>query len=206
MTDIFLKAKHWQLFALLVGIPLIYQIVVMIITFSDAIAGNNPNLDFFGGLFVVFPLIMIISMIIFYGWFWSVGVGLQKYIPGDIKKNVAIFKILLLFPLLYIFTIFVFAGITLLDFIDLNNIEESNIFLAVAIILPLHLFSMFCQFHSLYFVAKTFKQAELQKAVKFDEYIGEFFLLWFFPVGVWFIQPKINKIVTKIDNDQPALK
>jgi hypothetical protein len=30
-----------------------------------------------------------------------------------------------------------------------------------------------------------------------NDYIGEFFLFWFFPIGIWFIQPRINNIVSK---------
>lgn len=64
-----------------------------------------------------------------------------------------------------------------------------------AIVFVLHLFSMFCMLYVLYFVAKTFKTAELQKEVTFSDFAGEFFLIWFYPIGVWIIQPKINKIV-----------
>jgi len=64
-----------------------------------------------------------------------------------------------------------------------------------AIIIPLHLFSMFCIFYTLYFVAKTFKTVELQREVKFSDFAGEFFLIWFYPIGIWIIQPKINKFI-----------
>ena len=64
----------------------------------------------------------------------------------------------------------------------------------VGIILPLHLLSMFGMFYSLYFVAKTFKTVELQKEVNFGEFAGEFFMLWFYFIGIWIIQPKINKM------------
>ena len=76
--------------------------------------------------------------------------------------------------------------------------EESN-FIAIAgifaIIVPVHLFAMFCIFYSLYFVAKTFKTVELQRTVTFSDFAGEFFLLWFYPIGIWIIQPKINRMI-----------
>jgi hypothetical protein len=49
-------------------------------------------------------------------------------------------------------------------------------------------------FYILYFVAKTMKSVEMQKTVTFNDYAGEFFLIWFFPIGIWFLQPRINKI------------
>jgi hypothetical protein len=53
---------------------------------------------------------------------------------------------------------------------------------------------MFFIFYSLYFIAKELKSVELQKPVTFSDFAGEFFLLWFFPIGIWIIQPRINKI------------
>ena len=71
----------------------------------------------------------------------------------------------------------------------------------VVIIIPLHLFSMFCIFYSLYFVAKTYKTVELQRQVSFSDFAGEFFMIWFYPIGIWIIQPKLNKI---IENESAA--
>ena len=64
-----------------------------------------------------------------------------------------------------------------------------------------HFFTMFCLIYILYFTAKTFRSAELQREAHFSDYIGEFFLLWFHFIGVWVIQPRINAIV---DGRRPA--
>ena len=45
------------------------------------------------------------------------------------------------------------------------------------------------------FEAKVNQSAELQKEVRFSDFAGEFFLIWLFPIGVWFVQPKVNKIM-----------
>jgi hypothetical protein len=49
-------------------------------------------------------------------------------------------------------------------------------------------------FYCLYFNAKVLKAVELQKPVTFSEFAGEFFLIWFFPIGIWIIQPRLNKL------------
>jgi hypothetical protein len=36
------------------------------------------------------------------------------------------------------------------------------------------------------------------------DFAGEFFLLWFYPVGIWIVQPKINKMVESTP-DLPVL-
>ena len=78
-----------------------------------------------------------------------------------------------------------------------NGSEPSGILIGglIAVIVPLHLFSIFCIFYSVYFVAKTFKTVELQREVTFSDFVGEFFMLWFYPIGIWIIQPKINKMI-----------
>jgi hypothetical protein len=57
---------------------------------------------------------------------------------------------------------------------------------------------MFCIFYALYFNAKALKAVEWQKKVTLSDYVGDFFLIWFFPIGLWFIQPRINNIVNKL--------
>ena len=58
----------------------------------------------------------------------------------------------------------------------------------------MHLVATFCMFYNLYFVAKSLKLVELQRPVGFYDYSGPLFLLWFFPAGIWVVQPRINRL------------
>ncbi len=145
--------------------------------------------------FKFFPLLMIIFMGALLGWQWSVAIGLQRYLPQEIKMKVTKFKVFFIIPVVYMALIltvisFVFNSPFLSD-PDLG-VGAGIIFI---IIFPVHLFSMFCLFYCIYFVAKTIKTVELQRVVSFSDFVGEFFLIWFFPIGVWILQPRINKIV-----------
>ncbi|MBK7131113.1 MAG: hypothetical protein IPM74_11115 [Crocinitomicaceae bacterium] len=196
MTTFFLKAKHWQLFILLLGIPLIFQVVMMVSFFSEVshhVPGKPISLFKY---FKYFPIFMTIFTAVFFGWFWSVAIGLQKKIPQQIKMNVLRFKIFFFIPLIYMI-IFLLLISNLFNEV-MTHARSSGLAQAgglVALILPLHLLSMFGIFHSLFFLAKTLKTAELQREVKFEDFASEFFLLWFYPIGVWIVQPKINKLV-----------
>ena len=181
----FLKAKHWQLFLLTFGIPIIFQFIMIGTMFVNI--GTSTNSDLMINYVSFFPILMILFMGIFFGWFWAVAVGLQRMIPTNLKLNVRRFKISLLIPVFYIL---LFLGLFTASF----NIGESSTVI-FALLVPLHLFSMFCIFYCLYFVAKTFKTAELQREVTFSEFLGEFFMIWFFPIGIWVVQPKINEMV-----------
>jgi hypothetical protein len=198
MTDKFLKAKHWQLFLLTFGIPIIFQFIMMGSMMSNIGTGTNPDPTMMFSYMKLFPIMMIIFMGVFFGWFWSVAIGLQSKIPENVKMKVKKFKIFFFIPMAYMLLITVFMGITMNGFME-NGSEPSGGLIGslVAVIVPLHLFSMFCIFYSLYFVAKTFKTVELQREVSFSDFAGEFFLIWFYPIGIWIVQPKINKMIEK---------
>jgi hypothetical protein len=189
----FLKAKHWLLFLLTFGIPMIFQIVFMGLMISNLF--TDKNFDSFESLgFVKFlPMIMVLFMAVLYGWFWSIAIGLQEKVPANVKMKVKKFKFFFFFPLIYLL---VFMSSIFFSFHSfLNQNVESNLGMVgslFAIIIPVHLFAMFCIFYIFYFVAKTIKTVELQREVTFGDFAGEFFLLLFYPIGIWIIQPKIN--------------
>lgn len=196
MIDRFLKAKHWQIFLLTFGIPMIFQFMMMGSMISNITSQSNsvPILMFDQMRF--FPVMMIIFMLAFFGWFWSIAIGLQKKVPENVTMKVTKFKIFFFTPFVYILLFFVVFNVLMNGL--MSSEPEPNIGLIgglFAIIFPLHLFSMFCMFYILYFVAKTFKTVELQREVSFSDFAGEFFLMWFYPIGIWIVQPKINKMI-----------
>lgn len=196
MTEKFLKAKHWELFLLIFGIPMLFQVVLMTTMFANIGSGNNPDISFIFHYMMFFPIIMILLIATQFGWFWSVAIGLQGKIPENVKMKVKKFKIFFFIPLIYLILISIFIGVATGGMLDSEKAPSVGLIMSlVVIIIPLHLFSMFCIFYSLYFVAKTYKTVELQREVSFSDFAGEFFMIWFYPIGIWIIQPKINKMI-----------
>ena len=182
----FLKAKHWQIFIIIIGLPTILEIIVM-----PFMIDNNPM-----AIMKIMPIITIFFIFGFYGWFWAIATGLQKKVPVEIKMKVKRFKIFFFIPLIYTILIVGFMGLNISGIIEHGqNLDSAQIGGFVGTIVPLHLFAMFCIFYCLYFVSKTFKTVELQREVSFSDFAGEFFLFWFFPIGIWIVQPKINKMI-----------
>jgi hypothetical protein len=196
MTEKFLKAKHWQLFLFTFGLPIIFQFATMGTMVANLLIGNRLDPSFILNYLEFFPGIMLLFIGVFFGWFWSVAIGLQHRVPGNVKMKVNKFKVFFFIPLAYMLFILIFMGIIMSGIMEGNGEPAAGyIFGVIGIIVPLHLFSMFCMFYSLYFVAKTFKTVELQREVNFSDFAGEFFLIWFYPVGIWILQPKINKMI-----------
>lgn len=183
----FLKAKHWQIFMVTIGLPIIFEFIAIPLMIVE----NNPMI-----IMTVMPIIMTFFIIGFFGWFWAIATELQCKVPEGVKMKVKKFKIFFFIPLIYIVFAFGLIG-TILNSAAGTSKELSGgqVGEFVAVIVPLHLFSMFCIFYCLYFVAKTFKTVELQREVTFSDFAGEFFLFWFFPIGIWIVQPKINKMI-----------
>ena len=186
MINFFLKAKHWLIFTLMVGIPILFQIIAIIYIISS----ETPTITF-----STFPIFMLLYMGVFFGWFWSIGVGLHKFLPEKHDLNLKKFKIFFFFPLIYI----IFLMFSMINFGVFSDSPPSMGMMGVsfAIIIPLHLFSMFCMFYLLYFCSKIIKSIEMNREVNFSDYVGEFFLLWFYIIGIWILQPKINKIYSE---------
>jgi hypothetical protein len=187
--NFFLRLKHWQLFLLLIGVPLVLQIIFV----SVVIASNDP----FAAI-VFFPVIMIIVLCTLFGWIYSVGAAMYKKIPFSMRPNLRRFKLFMLVPTVYISCLCVFLAFI---FRATPMVNGPGAGIMVLIIFPLHLFSMFCIFYCLYFAANALKMAELQRPISFSDFAGEFFLMWFFPIGIWIVQPRINYLAAKEDHD-----
>lgn len=196
MMKPFLKAKHWQLFILTFGIPMIFQFVMMGTIITQLTSGSNPNPLLMLNYFKFFPIIMILFIGTQFGWLWSVAIGLQSKVPENVTMKVKKFKIFFFIPTIYLITILVLMSVVMGGFMKGGQLPNPGVILSCLLfIIPLHFFSMFCIFYSLYFVAKTFKTVELQREVRFNDFTGEFFLIWFFPIGIWIVQPKINQMM-----------
>jgi bacteriorhodopsin len=178
-----LHLKHWQLFLLVIGIPFIAEIFVIVNTLSGERPGP-PN------TVIASPLVLIPFTFLLFSWFYALGTRLHSKLPESVKMNLAKFKFFILIAVLYMLLI----GILFFKLpfqIQGAEIRFDNIFLYL---IPVHLFAMFCIIYCFYFIAKTLKAVELQRPVKFDDFAGEFFLLWFYYIGIWIIQPRINRL------------
>jgi uncharacterized RDD family membrane protein YckC len=175
ITRSFLRAKHWQIFLLFVGFTILANIATAI-----SIMKTAPSPEGFERMEPLFGTVMALFMFCFQGWFWSMGSFLNTLVPPTLKLKANFFRFALVYPAVYIFVFLAFFAITTPG--------------VLAIILPLHFVAMFCMFYNLYFVSKTLVLAETRKQASFYEYAGPLFLIWFFPVGVWFVQPRINRL------------
>lgn len=166
--NVFLKMKHWQLFILLFGTMFLAQFI----TLSSIQYGKEPNIIPLMGL-------TLLMMLIFMSWLWAIASACYEALPEHLAQSPKMMKIGIIYAVIYIVVIsLMFQG---------NDIHGF-------VLIP-HLLAMAAIFYALGFTAKQLIKLEQQKEVTFVDYSGPFFLFWFFPIGVWFIQPKINKLL-----------
>lgn len=167
----FIKAKNWQLFILLITPMLLSQILIL----SSFLSREMPNTSLFFGL-------TLLMMLLLFGWIWSIASMSFKKLPPELASSPITMKLGLIYAIAYFFVASTFF----------MNPQGG----LPGYIVPLHLLAMAAIFYSLGFTAKQLIKLEQQKDVSFVDYSGPFFLLWFFPIGVWFLQPKVNRLLS----------
>lgn len=200
MNSIFLRAKHWQIFVLMLGIPFVTMIIFSIIVALMLVSKNPQKPEEIAWIFYIMPIIMVASGFVQFAWLWNVITKLGTLIPGDtVKMPYGRIKTFIIIPIIYLCSIPLFVASIIGDLGDFDHGPNPAVAIKFAslgiLFFFLHLFCMFCLFHTFYFVAKTIRAAELQRNVTFSDFSGDFFLVWFFPVGIWFLQPRINELI-----------
>ena len=107
-----LKAKHWHLFLLVYGLPIIYQIVLIGLLFSDTIENNKPDIETVLNYSKFSPVVITVSILLLLRWFWSVGVGLNNKLSEELKLQTSKFKVSLMIIASYFITISIYIIFT----------------------------------------------------------------------------------------------
>lgn len=186
-----LNARHWQIFLLTIGL-------IILVNYAGSVAGRATH-QFGPARILGSQIAMVIYMCALLGWIRAIVFGLQSHIPPGAEINTGIFRILSIVPFVFIFA---FAVMVSFKVMAPGLIHVTNPVAVVILFVLFPVFSMFCIFYSMYYSAKALKSVELQRRVNFGDCFGEIFLTWFFPIGVWILQPRINRIVAESKEKQ----
>ncbi|MBB2147238.1 hypothetical protein GM921_17185 [Pedobacter sp. LMG 31464] len=126
-------------------------------------------------------IIRIIGAIIYSLWPILTGNELYQLLPKRVTVNFNFFLFNIFISLL------VFVSILILSY------GEGMTFSGIYAIPMFYVF--FAILYCLAFPAKLLNCIETGKEVSMGQYLGDFFLVLFLPIGIWFLQPRINKVV-----------
>jgi len=183
--ETFLKAKNWQIFLIIVGIPILIEILDSFIVLS----GSGEAFTFRA----VLRFILIIPFITFYFWIYSVGYLLNERITNSLNTKTGYFALSVWTSAFSLFFLFIFVFFIWDDW-EQFIIENNLTYIVFGIMVFLALATLLL---ALSYVAKTLVRAERNADVKSADFYSEFVMLLFFPIGIWLIQPRINEIHAK---------
>ncbi|HXZ12180.1 MAG TPA: hypothetical protein VEG64_07290 [Candidatus Sulfotelmatobacter sp.] len=175
IKNFFLSANRRLVFVIAVGIYLAGNFDLI-----GIIAGSHRSEMLLAKDGLLVGLLAGLSTLGFFVWLWSMGSFFNSVTKPELRLKASFFRFALVYAPLYI--VFFVASFT-------NSSPQ-----LLAVILPPHLLGVFCVFYALWFVSKSLVLAETGAPASFHKYAGPFFLLWFFPVGIWIIQPRVNRL------------
>jgi hypothetical protein len=129
----------------------------------------------------------VFTFTIYFSWLYSVGSRLGRELPVGMKMHRTALALSLIVPALYEL---VFIWI---DWVKSVLDLPAEVW-SLAVLLG-NIPSLLCVIYALVIVAKTLRSVELERSVHFSDYAGELILIFFYPVGVWFIQPRVTRVV-----------
>src|SRR5882724_8232672 len=124
-------------------------------------------------------ILSLIGGLIYFSWWLAVGRGLFQRLPTGINLNYNFFIVNAFVWLIAYATVMLLSDGQGMTFSGLEAIPGFYVFFAFL--------------HFLMFPVRVLKSIENKKKASIRECIGDFLLLVFFPIGTWFLQPRINK-------------
>ena len=176
IADVFLRAKHWQIFCLLLG-----TYVLAVITTTRL----SPRLRPAAWHDLAWPLLLTATGIAPYvasifGWLWAAGCLFNANLRSDLKMRTGFFR----FAVVYVVLGFVFG---LPIFWASDQTQQRWLLLA-------QFFGFVCIIYILRFAAKAFATLNRGRRAPPWQYSGYMVQFLALPLFVWQIQPRINRL------------
>lgn len=208
MIEFFLRSKAWVLFTLTFLLPLAIHVGGVFLPqlihdgyFGDIGSDNGRNLWLIW--YTVAEWISTLFGVVLYLWYWAIVYGLSSQVSESLGVNVGTYKGILILQVILDIGISIWNSILNLDlFPELTNDLYSNGYYSTSaphesISIFMAIVSLGLMIYLIYYAAKTIRTAEQRSSAKFGDSIGMFFLILFHPIGVWSVQPRLNKLTER---------
>ncbi|ABW66496.1 hypothetical protein Dole_0686 [Desulfosudis oleivorans Hxd3] len=131
------------------------------------------------------PLFYLKTMIllgiwVYLSWLYSIGSLIHERYSEFVKPPIKRFRFCMTYNFVYSFC-FIFGIIPF------------------EILMPFHLVDFVTMIYSLYFISKLIITVGKKRKVKVQDYVGTLMFAWLYFIGIWFIQPRINRLFLSND-------
>ena len=178
------RRKAWQIFVALVAPVFIAQFYLVAAIPLPSSMGQPPDVMLLAELSRRMMAVTLLMFVLFFSWLISVGWIANHRIDPSIRPRMRWYLAAAIYAPAYVALAACFFPGSLATGGGLPGI-----------VVAMHLLAMVAIFYILGFSAKNLIMAERQMPVSFFDYSGPLFLMWFFPIGIWFVQPRVNKLV-----------
>jgi hypothetical protein len=170
------RLKHWQVFSIVA----IGYIISYVLPTTNFMIGSINSIE-------LAAIVTILTLILLFSYTLTIGLFLN-----NIKNNTYHFKNWILI----IAVCCCILGYSYLNLQRLNFDTEFIPFWIGFISTPLTFWGLYYTFYQ---VAKSLKSVELDRIAKFSECIIDVITIFMLPIGVWFIQPRLNRILKVVE-------
>ncbi len=167
----FLRLKHWQLF-------------LMLTTPTLACLASGVSIGPFAAASIGF-----LMMLALFGWMFALGSWSNQQLPESRRGGTRLFGAALLTPLIYAL---MYIILVIPELASATPPSRPPLWM-----MPIHMLSMTGIFYGIWFTARKFKSLLENEDASFLIFSSTFFLLFVFPLGVWVIQPSVNRLYQK---------
>jgi peptidoglycan/LPS O-acetylase OafA/YrhL len=126
--------------------------------------------------------------VILFSWTLLTGHALYQILPERIKLNYNLFLLN--------------SFISLTAFLTIRIVYEGQDFSFDGFAALPGFYFVFACLHFLIFPVRALRSIEKGTKASVSECIGDFLLIVFLPIGIWFLQPRINKVQTTQEDHQ----
>jgi hypothetical protein len=174
--NILLRVKNWQLFLMIIPLPWI--VAILLKTSFDFKSYDDV---------ILMSVITIVYYSIFLTWNYKV--------IKTFNKNELILKPNQLKRLDWLLVILIVYGLYIILPMQIKTSDILWVKISSSIIM---LFAMYAILFTVFCTAKTLKGIQLKSQLRTSDIIVEMFIILYFPVGVWWLQQKVNKFYKSI--------
>ena len=160
---LFLAAKPWQLF------------LVTLFIFVVPSTGFLPG----PGRFLLAEVIMTGLGTLWFGWIYTVGTAAHACLAPTVRSASRLFRVSVIYAATY-YVAFTFLA---------DPTQPTTLLL----LMPFHFAAVVAILYSMVFVARQLATLRVGYKAHVLEGLPEFLSIWFFPVGIWFVQPLVNE-------------
>lgn len=129
----------------------------------------------------LFALATLIFGATFMLWLWAVADAATSHVLVPQKQSTTLMASGFVYVLVYVAVV--------LGFVVTHSMGRGP----GAIILVPHILAMAAMFYGLWLTAKQLTALKHNGPPPFLGTLGRFFMLWYFPIGIWFIQPTVRQ-------------